>query len=199
MCAMPRKSEALHELNGTKPHDRTVDVSHVPAGKPKFPKDLDKSLRPVFKRLCKLLQERRVLTAGDADLLRLYCFAYERHERNVQLLREEGEVVTVTWLDKNGVERSSVKANPRLKVVENAEKQMAAILGQLGLTQLTKDRAKRTREDVGPRIVPGSIAHLYPELLEGKSSPSLEFKPPQPISANEMETLSLDNGNIPQE
>jgi hypothetical protein len=130
----------------------------------------------------------------------LYCFAYERHERNVQTLRDEGEVVAVTWLDKNGVEHISMKANARLKVVESAEKQMAAILAQLGLTQLTKDRAKRTREDLGPRIVPGSIAHLYPELLEGKSCEALEFKPPQPISETEMvEPVSLDSGTIPPE
>jgi P27 family predicted phage terminase small subunit len=186
----PRKPEVLHSLQGTRPHDR-VDVSHVQGGRPRFPKDLDKSLRPVFKRIVRLLTDRRVITEGDADLVRLYCFSYERHQRQVALLRQEGEVVSFTWTDDTGT-HTGMKANIRLKIVVDAEKQMANILAQLGLTQLSKDRAKPTREDVGPRVVPGSVGHLYPELLEGGNSSALEFKPPASISPNDMEVCETE-------
>src|SRR6266436_2805677 len=137
-----RKPDLLHDLHGTKGHDRTSDVSHVPAGRPKFPKDLDKSLKPVFKRLCNLLQERQVLTSGDVELIRLYCFAFDRHTRQAALLRQEGEVCTYTRLDSNGQPHDVVKENVRMKLVAQAERQMASILTQLGLTQVAKDRAK---------------------------------------------------------
>lgn len=140
-----RKPETLHNLHGTKPNGRAADVSHVGAGRPRFPKDLDATLRPIFKRLCSLLQERRTLTAADGELIRLYCFQYERHVKNVALLRNEGELCEYTRLDSNGHPHQQVKVNLRLKVVADAERQMAAILNQLGLSPTAKDRSKPTK------------------------------------------------------
>jgi P27 family predicted phage terminase small subunit len=164
----PRKSEALHELQGSKPHDRAADVSHVKAGRPKFPKDLDSKLRHTFKRLCLLLQERRALTTGDVELIRLYAILEERHRRNVALLREEGELVTYVRLDSHGAAHPQVKTNLRLKVCSDCERQMASILNQLGLTPTAKDRAKPTSGVVDEQTIPGSLADLHPELFRGK-------------------------------
>jgi P27 family predicted phage terminase small subunit len=94
-----------------------------------------------------LLQKRRVLTSGDVELLRLYCFLYERHCRNVALLREEGELCTYERLDSNGVMHPQVKVNLRLKICQDSERQMAGILNQLGLTPVSKDRAKPARDE----------------------------------------------------
>jgi P27 family predicted phage terminase small subunit len=169
-----RKAATVHELHGTKPHDRAADTSHVPAGRPRFPKDLDSSLRPVFKRLCALLQERRTLTSADGELIRLYCFAYDRHTRQVALLRSEGEICSYTMLDSNGQPFTRVKENVRMKVVTQCERQMAAILNQLGLTPTAKDRAKQTNNNRGSlHVIPGSIAETHPWLFDGT-------KPPEP-------------------
>jgi P27 family predicted phage terminase small subunit len=188
----PRKTQAEHALHGTEAHDRTSDVSHVPAGRPKFPRDLDSSLRPIFKRLCKLLSDRRVLTAGDAELVRLYCFQFDRHSRNVALLRSEQEITTYTRLDNNGCAHQMVKPNYRLKVVTDAERMMAGILAQLGLTQTTKDRAKPVKGAPTNEIVPGSIADLHPEWLKPN------FREPEPVfvmpSATEI-AEDPDNGD----
>ena len=162
----PRKAAALHELHSTTPHDRTADVSSVPAGRPKFPKDLDASLRPIFKRICRLLQGRRVLTEGDVELIRIYVFAYDRHTRNADSLRREGELCTYIRLDNNGIAHPQVKPNYRLKVVVDAEKEMASILNQLGLTPTAKDRAKQANGTPKEVVVPGSIADLYPHLVK---------------------------------
>lgn len=51
--AMPRKADQLHDLHNTRPHDRTADVSSVPAGRPRIPKDISKlGLRKPFKNFC---------------------------------------------------------------------------------------------------------------------------------------------------
>jgi P27 family predicted phage terminase small subunit len=160
-----RKSLDQHALHNTKPHDRAADTSHVPSGRPRFPKDLDKSLRPVFKRICRLLQERRALTSADGELIRLYCLAYDRHERNVALLRQEGELCTYIRLDSNGVAHPQVKTNLRLKVCSDAERQMADALNKLGFTPTAKDRAKPTSGAQTDEIIPGSMADLMPELV----------------------------------
>jgi P27 family predicted phage terminase small subunit len=197
-----RKSADLHELHGTRPNGRAADVSQVPAGRPRFPKDLDKQLRPIFKRLCRLLAERRVLTSGDVELIRLYCFQYERHSKNVAVLRLEGEVCSYTRLDSHGQPHEQVKTNIRLKIVTDAERQMASILNQLGLTPTAKDRAKPTRGSEQP-IVPGSIADTNPELLGMKpnAEPSMfvipEFTPEElaAIAAlDAAESIEIDDG-----
>jgi len=148
---MPRKSDAEHNLNGRlgKQHDRAADVSSVPAGRPRIPADVNAlGLRRQFKSLCRLLQERRVLTNGDVELVRIFCIIQDRHIRNASLLKEEGELVTYFRLDSHGQSVPQVKVNLRLKVCSDAERQMAAILNQLGLTPVAKDRAKPTRDDV---------------------------------------------------
>lgn len=185
-----RKATAVHELHGTKPHDRAADTSHVPAGRPRFPKDLDSSLRPVFKRLCALLQERRTLTSADGELIRLYCFQWERHSKNAALLRQEGDLCTYIRLDSNGQPHPQVKTNLRLKVVTDAERQMASILNQLGLTPTAKDRAKQTSNNRGAlHVIPGSIADRQPWLLNGGEAPKQEVKLP------DLAELELEEGD----
>jgi P27 family predicted phage terminase small subunit len=161
----PRKSLEEHALHGTRPNGRAADVSQVPSGRPKFPRDLDSSLKPIFKRLCSLLAERRVLSAADGELIRLYVFMYDRHVRNAAVLRSEGEIKLYTRLDSNGQPHQMEKANLRLKIVADAERTMAGILSQLGLTPTAKDRAKPTRGSE-EKVVPGSIADTMPFLLK---------------------------------
>jgi P27 family predicted phage terminase small subunit len=168
-----RKPIELHELHSTRPQ-RAADVSQVPAGRPRFPKDLDKSLKPIFKRLCALLAERRVLTSADSELIRLYVFQYDRHTRNAELLRAEGEVMSYTRLDSHGQAHEQVKPNIRLKIVVEAERQMAAILNQLGMTPTAKDRAKITRNSE-QTVVPGSMADQMPELVGLKPKQAIPF------------------------
>src|ERR1700731_4564405 len=136
----PAKSEFEHFVHGTKSQAKThATESHVPAGRPRIPSDLGKGLRRIFKDLCKLLSERRGLSKGDVELVRVYCFVYERHKRQVELLQQEGEIVTYFRLDSNGQSVPQVKENLRVKIVSGCEKQMVTILSQLGLTPTSKD------------------------------------------------------------
>lgn len=180
-----RKSIELHDLHGTKPQ-RAADTSHVKAGRPKFPKDLDKSLRPIFKRLCSLLQERRALTSADGELIRLYVHQFDRHTRNAAQLRQEGEVCQYTRLDSHGQPHLQYKTNLRLKIVVEAEKQMAGILSQLGLTPLSKDRVKL------PPQAEDKPLDLLEEYLKGKSSPIVFPHSTTPQQVNPADMAAFD-------
>jgi len=83
-----------------------------------------------------------------------------------------------------------VKTNLRLKVVTDAERQMAAILNQLGLTPTAKDRAKPTNNHRGSlEVIRGSIADTHPELLRGEDIQRTEFRLP------DLAELELEEGD----
>lgn len=147
------KSDHQHFVEGTPPAAKPSTESHVVGGRPKFPRDLDPSLKRIFKNLCKLLAERRALTKGDVELIRLYCFQYDRHRPNVAELRTEGEITTYFRLDSNGKSVPQVTTNLRLKICTEAEKQMVSVLVALGLTPTAKDRARPTAPEK-PAVAP---------------------------------------------
>ncbi len=111
----PRKSLAEHALHNTKPHyDTGKPVSHIPAGRPCPPKFLSAEARKKFRSLAKMLDQRRVATAGDAELLTQYCTLWERWLVAHQHVRDEGAIVSVTCYTKNGDPYERQKKNPWL-------------------------------------------------------------------------------------
>jgi len=156
----PAKSEHEHFVHSTKSQAKPATQSHVIGGRPRIPKDLDKGLRRVFKDLCRLLSERRALSRGDVELIRLYCFVYDRHRKEVAALREEGCVMTYFRLNSNGESVPQVKENIRLKICAGAEKQMAAILSQLGMTPTAKDRARPVGEAKTEKYAEGTVGWM---------------------------------------
>lgn len=105
-----RKPNALHQLEGKSTAHRATDTSHVSAGRPQVPKVITQAgFRRQFKELCKRLAERRTLTAGDAQLISIYCLTQKRYETNVLLLLQEGDLATYYRLDSHGLFRRSRK------------------------------------------------------------------------------------------
>lgn len=154
--SMPRKDLALHKLNGTQPA-YVEPASVAEPGRPKFPKDLSPAARKVFKRICSLLEQRRALTTGDSELVRLYCILFDRHARSMVHVNVEGEIVVLVRLDSNGKAHDMLKENPWLRVAKDAEKQMVAILDRLGLTPANRGKIKPTEapkptEEHDPRL-----------------------------------------------
>jgi P27 family predicted phage terminase small subunit len=142
---MPAKAAVLHELHGTT--SKAVNPaaqSGIPAGRPKFPANMPVALRPVFKKICRLLETRRALTEADGPLLSLYCVSYERAQRANEKLREEGEVCKYARTDNHGEVFYTEKPNYWLKVAQDAEKQMIACLDRLGLSPMNRDKVKPT-------------------------------------------------------
>lgn len=183
------KSEHQHFVEGTPATIvKPATESHVVGGRPHFPRDLDKSLKRIFKHLCKLLAERRALTTGDVELIRLYCFQYDRHRRNVAELRTEGEITTYFRLDSNGKSVPQVTTNLRLKICTEAEKQMVSVLAALGLTPTARDRARPTAPEKPPadELIPGSVAWCErEEAAERASIQVVPFVDPNLMTAND--------------
>ncbi len=186
---MPRKSLEQHALEGTKAHyDTGKQTSHIPAGRPYPPKFLSAEAKKKFRALAKVLEKRRVATAGDAELLTQYATLWERWVVAAQHVRDEGSVVTVTCYTKNGDPYQRDKKNPWLEVAQVTEKQMASALVALGLTVSSRDKAKQTAINKEEEIIPGSALELMPELF----SNVVPIKPTQPESVNPEQMLAQD-------
>lgn len=145
---MARAANSVHQnaLHGTRSQAVAVPESHIASGTPASPKRLSPHAKKLFRQLCKVLSDRRALTEGDAETLRLYCSVWDRHRVEEAALREQGNFIYVAVTDSKGYSHEKLTANPRLQFVERAEKQMLALLIQLelGLTPITRDRAKPT-------------------------------------------------------
>ena len=167
---MPRKTDPLHWLEGTKSQAKAAlenrDGFTVPESRPRTPKDLTPEALVVFKRVCGLLKKRHALTAGDVELLRVYAINYVRHSRANAKLEEEGEVVAYSRLDSNGKEVKTEKPNHWLKIAETAEKNMVACLDRLGLSPLNRGKVKPAGEAKPAAPVEKTPAELEEEMME---------------------------------
>ena len=146
---MPRKSLADHKLAGTKPEYATTP--DLAPGRPKYPRGISPDAKRAFKRLCSMLGERRSLTRGDEECLRLYCILFDRHARALEHIALEGEVCTYTRLNNRGEDVQCAKPNLWLKVAETCESKMAALLRDLGLTPGTRSKVKPTAAPEEPK------------------------------------------------
>ena len=126
--------------------------SDIAPGRPKYPKNISPEAKRVYKRLCGLLERRKVLTEGDCELLRIYSVLYDRHARAVSHVEIEGEVCHYTRLDSNGAPHQIWKENLWLKCAKDCERQMVAILDRCGLSPATRGKVKRAVEAKPPQL-----------------------------------------------
>jgi P27 family predicted phage terminase small subunit len=91
-----------------------------------------------------MLAQRRTLTAGDQEILRLYATAFDRHARAVEHLAKEGEIVISQRTTKSGELFDFEEENKWLSIAQNSEKYMRGLLSDLGLNPLQRSRVKQT-------------------------------------------------------
>ena len=185
----PRKSAEERALSGLPSHSPALTASQIAPGRPKFPKHLSVEARGEFKRICKLLAERNVLTDGDVCLIGLYSECYARW---VQCKTEIGSELMVVheFLDANGMCHSARRLNPLLKVLQTAEARLQALAKELSLSPLQRDKAKPTSGVNKRDVVPGSLAESNPEMFDANG----RLKIP---SAEELATLdAAENGGL---
>jgi P27 family predicted phage terminase small subunit len=139
----PRKPEDLHRLQSTQ--SQAAPEFAVAPGRPTFPKGLSSNARKAFKSLCRLLEQRRSLTAGDGELLRLWAVAFDRHQKALAKVAEQGEIRIYYRLDNHGEQVPSERPNLWLKVAQDSEKFMLNVLDRLGLTPLNRAKIKPTK------------------------------------------------------
>ena len=140
----PVKPSELHRLEGTKSQAKSDAGQEFEPGRPRYPKGIGGEARVAFKRVVRLLEQRRALTEADGELLRLYGITYDRHLRALAKIAEQGEVVEYTRLNNHGEEVKTEKPNLYLKIAETCEKNLVAILDRLGLTPLNRAKVRPT-------------------------------------------------------
>jgi P27 family predicted phage terminase small subunit len=118
--------------------------SRVVGALPRPPKFLSKEAKKKFRSLAKQLDVRRAVTAGDADLIAIYCSTWERWQQALDNLRTEGLIVEYTRLDAGGKEVTVEKPNISLKIAEVAERACLSYLSRLGLTPRDRELVRPT-------------------------------------------------------
>ena len=168
---MPRKSAALHELSGTRSQATLPEEDALPSSRPQYPKNISPATKKIFKKLCQLLEARRSLTAGDCELLRLYSLIFDRHERALAKLTEEGEIRKYSRLDAHGEPCETEKLNYWYKVSQDCEKSLIGIIDRLGLSPMNRSKIKPTaapppKEDT-EEIIPGTAGEWLDQKAKG--------------------------------
>jgi P27 family predicted phage terminase small subunit len=141
---MPRERIPLetHKLCNTRPQYVAKGESNVPGSLPRPAKFLSKDAKKKFRALVRQLADRRTVTAGDADLISLYCSLWERWHQSLAKILEEGSIRIYTRLGADGTEVQVEKENLHIKLAQSCERQMVTILRQLGLTPRDRDAVK---------------------------------------------------------
>ena len=181
--AQRRKDIFTHQLNGTVPRYVPGAESHVAGSLPKPPKYLSKDSRKKFKAMTRQLGERRAVTAGDGDLIALYCSTHERWLQALEAIRTQGVVVKYERLGADGCAVTVERPNLSLKIAEVAERSMVSLLTKLGLTPKDREGVRPTSE-VKPKNAPPppeSCAGVGLELerLRSQQAEEQDAEPPQ--------------------
>ena len=140
----PRLSPEEHELRGNEPRYAPGGESAHVGSLPRPPKFLSPEGRKKFRSMVKQLAERRTVTAGDADLISIYCTTWERWQDALLKIREQGVVATYQRLGANGNAVNVEKTNLHWSIAKECERSMLSILSRLGLTPKDRDSVKPT-------------------------------------------------------
>jgi len=118
-----------------------------------------------MKRLVRILLERGTATEGDYALAAMCAEVYARW---VELKRQTGDeyMVTTQVTDNNGNLRTVTRVNPLLKILAQTESRLQSLMKDLGLSPKDRDKVKPTAPNAKEEIIPGSIADLYPNLVQ---------------------------------
>lgn len=141
----PRKSPSLHAIEGTTPDYVWGLTDESTPGRPKVPKGLSRDAKKAFKRLCDQLEQRRALTAGDGELLRLAAVLIDRHQRATD--KCQGNEIIEYFRDVgDGKQVPVMGENPWLKIAQQSERTLTSILDRLGLTPRERGRITPTKD-----------------------------------------------------
>lgn len=165
--ARPAKSLEEHRLHGTVPQTKAATESYVKSGRPKFPKGITPEQKNTFKRIVGLLSQRRTVTSGDAELIYQYSVLADLWQQAMEEIRTGGIICSYKRTDNHGKTFTVRKKNEACGVADSCQRQMFAILKELGLSPRSRDFVKPTSANPGEQIIPGSMADLYGANLEG--------------------------------
>jgi P27 family predicted phage terminase small subunit len=161
----PKLTETEAFLRGTKSKAVAYE-STFRTGRPKAPKHLSAEALVEFRRVSKILEQRKTETPGDAGVLALYSEIFSRWIAAKQTVAAEGLMLDVVVLDSNGTAHTSRKLHPLLKVIQACETRLLPLMKSLALTPIDREKAKALKPDEGKLPpAPGTIGWL---LINGR-------------------------------
>lgn len=137
----PTKVTALKMLAGTARPDRVRALPRFKADIPRPPASLSPASRRHWRDLAKVLSERRVMTAGDKQILALCCQALAQHEEALAVLAAEGSTYETTTATGSVLHRP----RPEALIASDAWRRAAMALTQLGLTPRSRGTVELIR------------------------------------------------------
>jgi phage terminase small subunit len=158
----PRISVEQHRLQGAThlAHAlRREPPRSLEPGAPDVPPDLSPRERQQWDAAVKILSARGTLTKGHAFILQQFAVVRARWLAESEALSREGTFVDVVRLDKNLREVRINVLNPRLKVVQQSERQLLALTRELGLAS-----ARLAVAEKKPTL--SLVEQSYPDLFK---------------------------------
>ena len=176
--ARPFLSDDEHKLRGTEAHTSTVagESRLAPAHRLKWG-NLPKDCRATFKRIVRLLADRKHLTEGDREIVSMYAVSENRYWKFRDQLDREGWTVHVPDGDD--------KDHPVAKHFYAAERVMIQCLDRLGLNPLSRDKAKPTKsnnDDKPTDPMEAILSRSGPAIVPFRSPDTEEETQPGPES-----------------
>lgn len=95
---------------------------------PRMPADMEDSAKLVWKRVLAAMAGTGIITAADADVLRVYCEAVARYQRAVGMLARSTPLLAVSR------RRGEVVRNPLNAIVRDLADQIRLYARELGLS-----------------------------------------------------------------
>lgn len=154
-----------HLLHGTVPQGKVERPSVYQGGRPKFAAHLSAAARKEVKRITRILESRGTVTEGEFAVLALYGEVYARWISCTTQIGDE-LMITTQVTDNNGNLRTVTRLNPLIKIAQQCESRLQSLLKDLGLTPGSREKVKQTAPNQEEEIIPGSIADLYPNLVQ---------------------------------
>ncbi len=113
------------------------------AGQPRLPLDLGPVARTVWRRVLRELGATGVITAVDADILRIYCEAVARYRYAAGMLEASGPLIQAGG---SGARRGELVKNPLHQVVRDNAVLVRSLARELGLTPAARVGLRGTGE-----------------------------------------------------
>ena len=146
----------LKVLRGETRPSRLNRAEPKPAGDDlPVPADLGPAATAVWRRVAKAMGATGVLTAADADGLRIYCESVARYQHAAQLLDASGPLITAAG---RGARRGELVKNPLHQIVRDNAVLVRAFARELGLTPAAR---------VGLRTGDEGTADPFADFLDG--------------------------------
>jgi P27 family predicted phage terminase small subunit len=175
----PRKSYALHVLSGNPSNlsrtelakraaSETTSETTVQAGRPKPPKTLTALEAECWKKAAKDMRARGTLSRGDGENLELYAVLKARWIVARRDVEENGQKIEETRHAKDGTEYTVIVTNPSLKICNDCEQRLHAVLKVLGLTPMDRTRVKQAKGSGATKreLAPDSLGAMFPNMFK---------------------------------